>query len=221
MIANLLIPYLGFAAIGRWDAEEKMHPSEDICRQIILMAAVSAVCGAVILPVSGGQEEHLTYKLIDGTCLGIVSGCMIFASATDVLTNKVYDFVWWTAVTAEFLLYIQYPLSLWELAGLSIFLLMQELFCAKFYGRADCHAFCICAVAESIFGMDITGFLIHMILSFMLLATVQFLKGNVTDRGKLKTPVPFIPYIRLAFWCNFIIQRLTSKIYCIEYIDLI
>lgn len=188
----------------------------DICIQILLMAVAAAVCGAAVMSSVDICGSVRFCDISDIVSLGIVSGCMIFADITDILINKVYDFIWWIAAAAELAIYIHHPVSLWKLVCLAVFFLLQELVFSKLYGRADCHAFCICAVIESVFGMDITGFLIHMLLAFTFLAVIQCLKRNVGDRGKLKVPVPFIPYIITTFWMILLIGNYIDKIYFIK-----
>lgn len=216
ILPNIIIPYFGFTVIGRWDSEEAPQPTNDICIQILLMAVAAAACGAVVMSSADGYGSVRFYDISDSVLLGMVSGSMIFAGITDILISKVYDFIWWIAIAAELAIYIHHPVSLWKLVCLAVFFMLQELVFSKLYGRADCHAFCICAVMESIFGMDITGFLIHMLLAFTFLAVVQCLKRNVGDRGRLKVPVPFIPYIIMTFWMNLLIGNYIDKIYFIK-----
>ena len=67
------------------------------------------------------------------------------------------------------------------------------------YGRADCYAFCVCAMAETACGMGFAEYLFHMLIAFGILAMVQFARRNIDTKGNLKHPVPFIPYIAAAF----------------------
>ena len=53
---------------------------------------------------------------------------------------------------------------------------------------------------ETAAGMGFAGFLLHMLVSFSLLAAVQGPKGNISRKGSLKQPVPFIPYITISFF---------------------
>lgn len=85
-------------------------------------------------------------------------------------------------------------------AGLGLFVLLQLKLFSKMYGRADCYAFCVCALAEAAAGLGIVEFLIHMLAAFCLLAVIQGIHRNIDRRGNLKQPVPFLPYITLAFW---------------------
>lgn len=85
-------------------------------------------------------------------------------------------------------------------AELGIFVLLQLKFFSRMYGRADCYAFCVCAAAEAAAGLGMAGFLGHMLGAFCLLAVVQGARRNIDAGGNLKRPVPFLPYITLAFW---------------------
>lgn len=204
MITNLIIPYIGFIIVEKCDNKEAPQLTDDILINVIFMAAISSCCGAVIL---SADDRYAAFKMYDCLLLGAMSGCMLFACVTDILTNKVYDFIWWAAAVVEIAAYILHPISLWKLVCLAVFFIMQELLFAKLYGRADCHAFCICAVMESIFDMDIIGFFLHMILSFAFLIAVQYFRENIGKNGRLKIPVPFMPYITFAFWFDLLINN--------------
>jgi len=203
---NLIIPYLGFIIVKKCDREEALQLTDDVPVKMAFMAVVFAVCGELFL---SAYSEYTALKMYDSLFLGAASGCLLFACVTDIMTSRVYDFIWWVAAGVEMAAYVLHPVSLWKLLCLMIFFVIQELLFAKLYGRADCHAFCICAVMESIFGMDITGFFFHMILSFVCLTVVQYFRGNIGKNGRLKISVPFIPYITFAFWFNMLTAKYT------------
>ena len=150
--------------------------------------------------------------------LGIFAGGLLAACIMDMRYCYVYNYVWWAGGAAGIGILV---LSLWErlqhwatesvksissndavevLGSLVIFVLLQELFFCRFYGRADCHAFVVCALAEGALGIPMKGYLIHMLLAFGILAIVQLIHGNVGADGNLKSPVPFLPYIAVSFW---------------------
>lgn len=146
----------------------------------------------------------------------LLVGCLFFACITDCISRRVYNFTWWIgAVAAGWLLWRR----LWEgrlpgelLADLSLFFLLQlSLFC-RMYGRADCYAFCVCAMAEASLGMGLSGYLVHMLLSVVFLLPIQLLKGNIGSSGNLKKPVAFLPYIAAAFWSQLALCRLCPEI---------
>lgn len=132
----------------------------------------------------------------------VIAACLLSACITDLRTCQVYNITWWiSGAAATALLFgergVLEPRSLLELG---IFILLQLTLFPKMYGRADCYAFSVCAVAEAAAGMSLTGYLFHMLLSFLLLAFVQAFRHNIGRGGNLRHPVPFLPYITLAFW---------------------
>lgn len=88
---------------------------------------------------------------------------------------------------------------------LLFFALQQGLF-ARMYGRADCHAFCLCAAAFALMGYGFELWIEHMALAYVLLAVAQALRRNIARTGNLKKPVPFLPYITVSFvlWVDFL-----------------
>lgn len=138
---------------------------------------------------------------MNGALWCVLAGCLLFACITDCRTCEVYNITWWVAGGAASLL-------LWNgksgieagcLLELGFFILLQQKLFSRMYGRADCHAFSVCAVAEAAAGLSLTGYLLHMLLAFTLLAFVQGLRHNIGRKGNLRRPVPFLPYITLAF----------------------
>lgn len=152
----------------------------------------------------------------DMVLLGIVAGTLLFACVADFIYCEVYQFTWWIAGGASTLLWIERIVyrKVWDtgtgmggtvdilslLIPLVCFVVLQETFFVRMYGRADCHAFGICAVAECAFGMDIRCYFLHMTLAFSLLIVVQSLRRNIGSGGRLKQPVAFLPYITISFW---------------------
>lgn len=157
----------------------------------------------------------------EAVLLAVFAGCLLFACLTDVKTCYVYQFAWWVAGAAECVLLwsrlendfknctFETDFSnLWgaelrmadRMIPLLIFIMLQELFFCRFYGRADCHAFAVCSVVLCALGMGIMEYLTHMLLAFAGLAVVQAFRSNVNHKGHLKQPVAFLPYIALSFW---------------------
>ncbi|MBR1930039.1 MAG: hypothetical protein IJ833_00995 [Lachnospiraceae bacterium] len=145
---------------------------------------------------------------LDNVLFDIVAGCLILACITDCTICSVYQFIWWPAWSAEMgmvllriLGYHKKGLPIREsILGLVVFVLLQEYFFARMYGRADCHAFVTCALAEWIRGMDMIVYPMHMAVAFGLLALVQGACGNISRTGRLKVAKPFLPYITAGFW---------------------
>ena len=87
-----------------------------------------------------------------------------------------------------------------KLLPLFLFGLLQEKLFSGMYGKADCHAFVVCAIAGSGAGWGMKEYLMHMLLAIMLLAVAQGAKGNVGRNSNLKKGVAFLPYITISFW---------------------
>lgn len=148
----------------------------------------------------GNIIKRLTAGGLSGDCLmlSIVGGCLLLASVTDMAICQVYNFVWWPALAAVLVLVRDvWGAGLWPLV---FFLLLQFVVFRSMYGRADCYAFCVCAVAEAAVGMGIYGFVVHMFLAWVLLFLTQAVQGNIDKGGNLRRPVPFLPYITASFW---------------------
>ena len=133
---------------------------------------------------------------------GIIVLCLLFACITDCRTCTVYNFTWWISGTAAGILLMtgSKDFTLGEAAELGAFVLLQLLFFSRMYGKADSYAFSVCATAEAAFGLGLKGYLIHMLAAFCLLALIQGMCRNIDKHGNLKHPVPFLPYITLAFF---------------------
>lgn len=154
----------------------------------------------------------LDVSWMESLLIAAFAGSLLVACITDIRIHQVYQMTWWIAGMAEtglFCLKIFQCREQWcsytEMIGwgkglllLLLFGILQERFFCKMYGRADCHAFCSCAVAEWLFGMDIKMYLVHMLLAIVLLATVQLFCKNIDRKGNLMRPVPFLPYITLS-----------------------
>lgn len=121
-------------------------------------------------------------------------------SVTDYLTCQVYDVFQYLGIGASG--YLVLTASTNTIFGFSIllFALLQYLLFMKLYGKADGMAFLVAAMAEASLGYDINMYLLHMITAYLLLSLVQSLKGNIGGKGRLKVPVPFLPYITASFW---------------------
>lgn len=155
--------------------------------------------------------------------LSIIAACLLGASIMDLKTCTVYNYIWWVMGAAGIVrllvrrvflesqqikdvpierLYIESMGGENVWISLFIFILLQELFFCRMYGRADCHGFAACALVGATWGMGLKEHLLHMLIAFGLLGVVQLMKGNVGRNGNLKKPVPFIPYLTVAFWVN-------------------
>lgn len=83
---------------------------------------------------------------------------------------------------------------------LILFVVMQRLFFLRYYGAADGMSFLICALYLAADGKEIDDFLLHMTISYILLAVVQGVSGNISRKGRLVEPVGMLPYIAMGFF---------------------
>lgn len=138
--------------------------------------------------------------------LGLIlfAGGLLAACIMDIKEQMVYRFLWlFSGVGAVLLLVIRVytdGMQVEWLMELVFFIVLQQLWFKWFYGRADCHAYCVCAIAMSAFGLVLIDYVMHMLITFVGLAVVQLLRRNVGSGGRLKKPVALIPYITIAFW---------------------
>ena len=133
---------------------------------------------------------------------GITALCYIIACVQDLRTCRVVNLLWWISGAAgTVLLLLQRNGRIGEaLPGLLFFICLQQFLFSRMYGRADCHAFSVCALPLASLVVGLRGYLEQMLLAFLFLAIVQFFRKNIAENGNLKRPVPFLPYITLAFF---------------------
>lgn len=135
--------------------------------------------------------------------LWIILWCsLLYGCITDIKSQLVYNFTWWFGGLAagsllwESLCAGQPAAVLWHLA---VYMVLQFGLFARMYGRADCYAFCVCAIAEASLGKGLSDHLVLMLLALFLLFPVQLLRRNIARNGNLRRPVAFLPYIATAF----------------------
>lgn len=183
---------LGVVAAGLWIIARWDEPLPLRGRMYwLIIAGALAEGGAIRLLTTGKLAGY-------GPALWIAGGCLLLAGVTDVVIGQAYNFVWWPVLAAGLasLRGVQASM-LWPLC---LFLLLQFTLFGAMYGRADRYAFCVCALLETGMGAGMYGYLLHMFLSWALLVLVQAVRRNIDKRGNLKRPVPFLPYIAIAFW---------------------
>ena len=189
----------GALIIRKWDAGLPL----DRQRQFYILAA-SVLEGNIIMLLTEGEPGYVRFLL------SVIGGSLLLASVTDILLCQVHNFIWWPALAAALILlgsrccrhclYEAGAFSWDRLLSLVVYVLVQLVVFGRMYGRADSYAFCVCAVAEAAGGMDIMGMLVHMFLAYSILVPVQAWHRNIDKKGNLIRPVPFLPYIAIAFW---------------------
>lgn len=131
---------------------------------------------------------------------GISKGLFIAAVVSDIIWQEIYDFIWiiGLAINGTVLLFCG-NISVEILVSLVIFWGTQEILMRRFYGTADCHAFCFCALLLAIRGRQLEYYVGVMLASWIILVIVQAAKKNIDSRGKLRAMIPMLPYIGLGF----------------------
>ena len=94
--------------------------------------------------------------------------------------------------------------KVWEYmwAGVILLLLQMAAYLFKLYGVADMFVFLLCGMFllfQKGTGCYLTMYFMIHAVSGILLLVVQFIKGNVKG-ANLRQPVPYIPYISIAFF---------------------
>ncbi len=124
----------------------------------------------------------------------------VSCSMTDIMTCQVYDLFQYLGIASAGYLLLRSEASVWTGMSICLFAVLQYLIFMKFYGAADGMAFLVAALAEAALGYDMQMYLLHMIFAYLLLSLTQIVKGNIGTGGRLKVPVPFLPYITVGFW---------------------
>ncbi len=136
------------------------------------------------------------------------SVCLGAASLSDLKTRSVADLIWWIMAASGLFLLFPDPgdAGLTDLLECVLVIVIQEHIMCRAYGRADSHAFSCCALFFAFSGFGLEAHILHMSLALGLLTVVQLIRGNIDGRGKLRCPVPFIPYISVSFLVVFMIK---------------
>ena len=146
--------------------------------------------------LNGGMKH-----LLEGILLGISFYFFGVATFEDARWQEVRRILWWHAGGAGLaLLILRRGLDLSVFFELLCFGLLQYLFFSRFYGLADCHGFLSCAIILGSYGGKMASFLIHMLLTILLLGGIQAGRKNINRLGNLKKPVAMLPYLMPAFF---------------------
>lgn len=195
---------MGTIAVGLWligRLDQRIEPGKR--ERAVVFAA--CILGDVLSGLILGQGEFLTRL-----SLSLLIGCLLLACITDIAICQVYNFVWWISGAAAIALLAGRRLEASVVWDVVLFIVIQMILFARMYGKADCYAFCVCAIAEAGLGFGPAEFLMHMLVSFLLLAAVQAVRRNIGSQGHLKKPVPFLPYITAGFY----VMLLFTVVFC-------
>ena len=196
-VATVLITLKLLLCIAKKDQEVTGY-SLDVTFRLWLSSFIS---GELVFWCGSRYPQSIFWKweLLVYIVLGILAGCLLMACHTDCQNCMIYQYVWWTGGVAGAILILM-TCFLPKLLPVLIFGILQEKIFCRMYGKADCHAIAVCAMAECAMGLSMKGYLIHMLLAIILLAVIQGIKRNVGRNGNLKKGVPFLPYITISFW---------------------
>ncbi len=131
--------------------------------------------------------------------LVILAIYLITCTVMDSMLCLVNDVVQLMGLAGAILFVLVKPIQPVVGVSLILFAILQKMVFLRFYGGADGMTFLICSLFWAGLGKEIDCYLMHMIISYVLLLIVQVLSGNVSIKGKLKEPVAMVPYIVLSF----------------------
>ncbi|MCM1091135.1 MAG: hypothetical protein NC413_09840 [Muribaculum sp.] len=180
----------GLLRLGALDEEWSLRLDVGGRRIVCALCLVSALC-IMLVGAESVWEEVL---------LGVLGGCLLTASIMDWWEQLVYRFIWWIGGVTGGVLLVRAGMSQQIICSIIGFWLLQRLLFARMYGRADCYAFCVSALAMAALGGGFADYVTHMFLVFVGLTAVQMAHGNISKDGNLKKAVPLVPYITIAFW---------------------
>ena len=163
------------------------------------------ICYSVMVGIVFGMEKDS--MLTERICLIWFGGYLVVTTVTDTLLFQVHDVMQYLGVFGGGIwIFYKNPV-----AGIGfsiiIFACMQYFILMRFYGKADGMGFCICSLYLAGKGMDVEGYLYHMVFAFVMLAVVQGVKGNINGKGNLKRAIALYPYITMSFVCMWLIIK--------------
>ena len=123
---------------------------------------------------------------------------MMVCSITDYYMKQVYDVI--QLGVCVMLAAISFLQRIHPACGaeLIVFALLQAFLFRRMYGEGDVMCFLLCAL--SLADRGILVWTCHMGLSFLLLGVIQAGKHNIAADGNLRLPVPFFPYMAVAYF---------------------
>jgi hypothetical protein len=184
----------GLLYVGSLDPEWSLQLNKKGKRIISILCILSACC---IVPVA---KEVSGDCLVGRLLLGVFAGCLLAAGIMDWWERMVYRYVWWIGGAAAAGMFLVFHPSMKALLPFGIFVALQYGIFGRFYGRADCHAFCVCALMMTVLRFRFQDYVMHMAIVFAGLTMLQLFRGNVCRNGRLKEPVALVPYIAVGFW---------------------
>lgn len=172
------------------DEELKECSGKRLWRNWLYYGGIISIALVFVSPYSFGVEW------VALVLLGIY---LLVCTVTDALLCQVYDVMQYLGVLGGVIWLIVQSPEPGIGFSLIFFALIQYLVLIRMYGKADGMGYCICSLYLAGAGVDIEGYLYHMMVSFCLLALMQGVRGNISRKGNLKKAVALYPYISLGF----------------------
>lgn len=172
------------------DNELQQYSFNEIVKKVLCFGSIIS-WGLLLVYPQGVMTEQI--------CIIVLAVYLTVCTVTDIFFYQVYDLMQYPGVLGGCIwILLKEPQT--ALGGsLILFAGMQYFILIKKYGKADGMGYCICSLYLAGSGVDIEGYLYHMIISFSLLAVVQGIRGNITRKGNLKKAVALYPYIAVGF----------------------
>ena len=193
LIAAVMIGLCVYAILRSLMKLDKMHGMVFSRKEWCLLLAGSLVMAGIWGEMALKQSMSVKMAWL------LIHIYFLSCSMVDSMTCHVYDIFQIPGITAAGYLVLKQQSNVLIGISILIFTILQSGIFMRLYGDADGMALMVAAMAEGALGYDINVYLLHMIMAYLLLAVVQIYKRNVGGRGRLKRPVPFLPYITVSF----------------------
>lgn len=209
---GIILP--GLFAINEHRTEYEKKSDDKHIYWILICCSVIAISMSIIRCI---LAENRLYKEALYTNVGYegiwhenvwyIAACSLFygllmsSVMMDIAWKEIYEFVWAIGlVIVESIFLVCGCINLAIIISLGIYFVIQEVLMSRTYGKADCHAFCCCALVLAMQGMEMEYYVLHMAITLGILFAVQLLAGNVNLDMRLRKPVAMIPYIAAGFF---------------------
>ena len=121
-------------------------------------------------------------------------GSLLLAAWIDHYIQLIPDMVYVPGLAGGILWLIYYDPGEDIVINLLIFVAIQMFIFRRLYGGSDCLAYILCAAYLAGCGKQLIDYLLFMLLTVLMELIVQIKKKNISH-GKLRKPVPLIPYM--------------------------
>ncbi len=164
-------------------------------KKIVLSMISLCLSGICLLPDWIYEEPPIIQICYTGMLVYLIT-CAVM----DIQLKMVCDFLHYAGLLC--VIAVMYATMADRGCGWSVilFAIIQKVVFSQMYGAADVAMYMVCAAFLGVQGRGMEVYLIHMLVTFGLLGTVQGLKKNIAGNGNLKSPVALIPYVVISFF---------------------